>query len=100
MKSTGRKGRDRRFGFELFECVRDDGQRVWVSVPPDDRAEVWLEVIRQEIRDSGMTTYQLAQRSGVPVQTIDRILVDQEPKLGTVEKLAAVLGIRLVVPKR
>lgn len=55
----------------------------------------WSDLLRETIAASGETTYAIAKRSGVPVQTIDRIMHGQEPLLATAEKLSAVLGLQL-----
>lgn len=57
----------------------------------------WCAVLQKLIKDSTLTTYGLARASGVPVQTIDRILAGAEPKLGTVERLSKVLGLQLAI---
>lgn len=55
----------------------------------------WSDVLRDAIRDSGKTTYAIAQESQVPVQTVDRIMGGQEPKLCTAQKLGSVVGLTL-----
>lgn len=60
----------------------------------------WCEILRSAIRRSGKTTYAIAKESGVPQPTVHRLLEDgAEPKLGTAEKLAAVVGVSLVARK-
>lgn len=55
----------------------------------------WAEILRSAVRDSGRTTYAIAQESGVPVQTVDRFLAGAEPKLGTAERIAKIVGLDL-----
>jgi len=55
----------------------------------------WPATLRAAITNSGRTTYAIAKESGVPVQTVDRIVSGQEPRLSTAEKLAAVVGLEL-----
>lgn len=60
----------------------------------------WPDILRTAIRTSGKTTYAIAKESGVPVQTVDRIVDGQEPRLGTAERIAAVVGVVLRARKR
>lgn len=60
----------------------------------------WIARLRAAIAADGRTTYAIARASGVPVQTVDRIVAGQEPKLGTAEKLGRVVGVQLVARRR
>ncbi len=55
----------------------------------------WADLLRSAVRSSGRTTYAIAQESGVPVQTVDRFLAGAEPKLGTAERIARIVGLDL-----
>lgn len=56
-----------------------------------------LEIIEEYKRRLGMTTAELAERSGVPKGTLDKILsgVTKDPKLETLKAIARVLGCSL-----
>lgn len=56
------------------------------------------DVVRQAIRASGLSLGELSRRSGLSKAALSRILSRQrEPALSTVDALAPVLGLRLVV---
>ena len=53
--------------------------------------------LREIIESRGMTAYALGQDSGVDATVIGRFLADERDiRLGTADKIAAVLGLRLV----
>ncbi|MEY8356824.1 helix-turn-helix transcriptional regulator [Lachnospiraceae bacterium 54-53] len=56
-----------------------------------------LEKIEEYKRKLGMTTTELAEKSGVPKGTLDKILsgVTKDPKLETLKAIARVLGLSL-----
>lgn len=56
-----------------------------------------LEKIEEYKRRLGMTTAELAEKSGVPKGTLDKILsgVTKDPKLETLKAIARVLGCTL-----
>lgn len=56
-----------------------------------------LEKIEEYKRKLGMTTSELAEKSGVPKGTLDKILsgVTKDPKLETLKSIAHVLGLSL-----
>lgn len=56
-----------------------------------------LEKIEEYKRRLGLTTAELAERSGVPKGTLDKILsgVTKDPKLETLKAIARVLGLSL-----
>lgn len=56
-----------------------------------------LEIIEEYKRKLGLTTAQLAERSGIPKGTLDKILsgVTKDPKLETLKAIARVLGLSL-----
>ena len=56
-----------------------------------------LEIIEEYKRKLGMTTAELAEKSGVPKGTLDKILsgVTKDPKLETLKAIARVLGCSL-----
>ncbi len=56
--------------------------------------------IRQFVTDSGLSYYRIAKESGVPQPVVSRFMSGQQDiLLGTAEKLAAFLGLRLVKTK-
>ena len=56
-----------------------------------------LEKIEEYKRKLGMTTAELAEKSGIPKGTLDKILsgVTKDPKLETLKAIARVLGCTL-----
>lgn len=56
-----------------------------------------LEKIEEYKRKLGLTTAELAEKSGVPKGTLDKILsgVTKDPKLETLKAIARVLGLSL-----
>lgn len=56
-----------------------------------------LEKIAEYKRKLGMTTEELAEKSGIPKGTLDKILsgVTKDPKLETLKSIARVLGLSL-----
>ncbi len=56
-----------------------------------------LDKIEEYKRKLGMTTAELAEKSGVPKGTLDKILsgVTKDPKLETLKAIAKVLGLSL-----
>lgn len=56
-----------------------------------------LDKIEEYKRKLGLTTAELAERSGVPKGTLDKILsgVTKDPKLETLKAIARVLGLTL-----
>ena len=56
-----------------------------------------LEIIEEYKKKLGLTTAELAERSGVPKGTLDKILsgVTKDPKLETLKAIARVLGLSL-----
>ena len=56
-----------------------------------------LEKIEEYKKKLGMTTAELAEKSGIPKGTLDKILsgVTKDPKLETLKSIARVLGLSL-----
>ncbi|WP_310602537.1 helix-turn-helix domain-containing protein [Anaerosporobacter sp.] len=56
-----------------------------------------LEIIEEYKKKLGLTTAELAERSGIPKGTLDKILsgVTKDPKLETLKAIARVLGLSL-----
>ncbi|MBR6922466.1 MAG: helix-turn-helix transcriptional regulator, partial [Clostridia bacterium] len=54
----------------------------------------WYERVKELKKQTGVNTKELAERSGVPLGTLNKLLSDQtdKPKLDTLEKIAAALG--------
>lgn len=55
----------------------------------------WIDTLRAAIRDSGKSVYAIAKESGVPQSTVQQVMTGQEPRLGTAEKIAVVVGLKL-----
>ena len=54
----------------------------------------WYERVKELKKQTGVNTKELAERSGVPLGTLNKLLSGQtdKPKLDTLEKIAAALG--------
>jgi transcriptional regulator with XRE-family HTH domain len=64
---------------------------------PRETKHVLSKQLRDIIESRGMTAYALGQESGVDPTVIGRFLADERDiRLGTADKLAAALGLRLV----
>ena len=56
----------------------------------------WTSTLRSALLASGKSVHAIAKEAGVPQPTVHRFVCDgAEPKLGTAEKLAAVVGLKL-----
>ncbi len=85
------------------EAARDNEirQKVQQEFPPVEpqpgaHADLLATALRQAIRDSHQSVYQIAQASGVSQIVISRFLSGQRDiRLHTADRLAAVLGLRL-----
>ncbi len=56
--------------------------------------------VRQAVRKSGLTRYRIYKMSGVDQATLLRFMAGAEIRTGTLNKLAAVLNITIVVKPR
>ena len=59
--------------------------------------------VRNAIKSSGMTRYMIAKESGLTSGALSRFMAgDRDMNLRTLDKLASVIGVRLVIdrPKR
>ncbi len=59
--------------------------------------KTWLENLRKLKKESGMTNEQIAQASGVPISTVEKIFsgYTADPKLETVRKIVTSMGYTL-----
>ena len=93
--------RSRRLTPEEIACDNEVRRKVGQEFPPAvlvDHAspDSLATALRQAIRDSGQTVYQIAQTSGVSQIVISRFLSGQHDiRLQTAGRLAAVLGLKL-----
>lgn len=56
------------------------------------------KALRAALRDSGLTSHELAKIAGLNQPTVWRYLhTDREPSLSTAERLAATIGMRLAL---
>jgi len=75
------------------------------TIKPEGRKPRLIDAtLRQAIKASGLTHYRLGQDAGVAPSQIDRFMLPQndprhrDMRLSTAAKIAAVLGLDLVVP--
>ena len=69
---------------------------IMLSMSKNDRRTSFGDQIRVTFRESGLTRYQLAKRSGIPYSTIHRFMAgDRDIGLSNVERLCAVLDLEL-----
>jgi HTH-type transcriptional regulator, cell division transcriptional repressor len=67
-----------------------------VSDPSGAGANLMSKRLREARRTAGLTQRELAKRAGVGLATIRRIeQTGMEPRLGTVRRMAATLGVRV-----
>ena len=59
------------------------------------RHKTITDQLREAIRESGLTHYRLGKDSGVDIAAIDRFVAGREPKGGTIDRLARILGLEL-----
>ena|SRR3990167_1761865 len=62
--------------------------------------ETMSDILRNAIRNCGLSANELAKRTGVPQPTITRFLAGKDLRLSRAQKIAAFLGLRLVKSKR
>lgn len=66
----------------------------------DEAADQFVEMIRQAIRESGLSHYAIGKQAEIAPAQIDRFMAgDRDLRLSTVAKICAVLGLTLQPPK-
>jgi transcriptional regulator with XRE-family HTH domain len=58
----------------------------------------WADLLRQAIRDSGLSAAALGKATGVAQQTISEFLRGKDLRLATAEKIGRHLGVELRKP--
>jgi predicted transcriptional regulator len=68
--------------------------KLWYILFRKDVLQMWLDRLKEMKRESGLTTKEIAIRSGVPEPTLVKIFagVTKEPKLTTIQQVVHFLG--------
>ena len=84
------------------EVARDEANRRQVRaefppVPPQALSDPLSQALKQAIRESEMSEYQIAKRAGISQIMVSRFLSgERDIRLATADKLAHALGLKLI----
>lgn len=68
---------------------------------PKKKTDTLADQLRAAIEESGLTAYRIGIETGLPAPTISRFLNNERDlTLGTADRIAAYLGLRLVRAER
>ncbi len=79
------------------EAIRRQVRAEFPPLPRQPISDSLSDAVKQAIRQSDMTIYQIAKRAGISQIMISRFLSgERDIRLGTADKLANALGLKLI----